>query len=47
MYSIEEPIVGVECGVPREEYCDGADRDDNEAGCEESESSIFTRISRS
>ena len=46
IYSTEQPLAEVECGVPMEEPSDGADRVDNEAGCEESESSIFTRTSR-
>ena len=46
IYSTEQPLVGVECGVPMEEHSDGADRDDNEVGCEESEGSAFNCSTR-
>ena len=36
----------MECGVPMEEQSDGADRDDNEVGCEESEGSAFNCSTR-
>ena len=36
----------MECGVPMEEHSDGADRDDNEVGCEESEGSPFNCSTR-
>ena len=45
-YSTEQPLVGVECGVPMEEHSDGADRDENEVGCEESEGSAFNCSTR-
>ena len=36
----------MECGVPMEEHSDGADRDDNEVDCEESEGSAFNCSTR-